>query len=116
MKVLVSQILKVPHLVDQNGVAQVQVRGGRIKSRLHTQGPAAFQALRQIGFRYDLLGAARYQIELFLSAVVHDISVCLVPWGERSEFYCNAPISSMFLLTFSINSVNYTPSFKSGVK
>ena len=35
-----TQVLKVFQLVDQDGMAQMQIRGGRIEACLYTQRPA----------------------------------------------------------------------------
>jgi hypothetical protein len=47
------------HLVQQDRVAQVQVRRGRIETGLDPQRTAAFQALGQLLPLDDLVGATR---------------------------------------------------------
>ena len=52
------QILKVLHLAQQDGVAQVQIGRGGVEARLHAQRPAGLggehQPLAQILFANDL--------------------------------------------------------------
>ena len=53
-----AQILKMFHLAQQHGVAQMQIRRGRIEARFHAQGPARLgrlqQAFAQVLFANDL--------------------------------------------------------------
>jgi hypothetical protein len=39
---LVPEVLELPHLVEQHGVADVQVRGGRVEAGLDPQGRPSF--------------------------------------------------------------------------
>ena len=54
----VPELLKMPQLAHQHGVAQVQVGRRGVKARLHAQRPPAFaalfKALAQIGYADDL--------------------------------------------------------------
>ena len=65
-----SQLLKVPQLAHQHGVAQVQIRRSRIESRLHPQRPsgfaALFQALAQVAHADNLRRALLEQVHLFI--------------------------------------------------
>ncbi len=53
------QILELAHLVQQHGMAQMQIGRGRIEARLHAQRPAKFQSRLQFFEFDDFLGAAR---------------------------------------------------------
>jgi hypothetical protein len=60
----------VLQLAHQNGVAQVQIRGGRVKPRLHPERAAilagSFQALPQIRDANDLGCALLEIVQLFV--------------------------------------------------
>ena len=64
------QLLKVPQLAHQHGVAEVQIGRGGIESRLHAQRPsgfaALFQALAQVAHANNLRRALLQQIHLFV--------------------------------------------------
>ena len=60
----VPQLLELAHLVDEHGVAEVQVRRGRVEARLDPQRLAAGQLLRQVGLGQELGGAAAQFLEL----------------------------------------------------
>ena len=66
---LMAQLLKLAQLVDQYGVTQVQVRGGRIEPGLDLEGDTGFQRLSklllQILLDQDLNGAALDDGHLF---------------------------------------------------
>ena len=47
-KHLVPQLLKMPQLVDQNGVPKMQIWRSRIESRLYPQGAPEFQPFDQL--------------------------------------------------------------------
>ena len=53
-----AELLELPHLVQQHGVAEMQVRRGGIEAGLDQQRLAAPQLPDQVGFGEDLLGAA----------------------------------------------------------
>jgi hypothetical protein len=56
---LMAQILELAHLVQQHGMAQVQIRRRRIEAGLDAQRPAAFQPLDQVFPLDDFVGATR---------------------------------------------------------
>jgi len=66
----VAQLLKVPQLAHQHGVAQVQIGRRRVEPRLHPQRPsgfaAFFQALPQVGHADNLRRALLKQIQLLI--------------------------------------------------
>jgi hypothetical protein len=50
-----TQILKMPQLVDKNSVPEMKIRRGRIESGLHAQRAATLQALDQLGFNQEFI-------------------------------------------------------------
>ena len=58
-----AQLLELPHLVEQHGMAEVQVRRGRIEARLDAQRAAELQAGLQLVALEDLVGAATDEVE-----------------------------------------------------
>ena len=64
------ELLKVPQLAHQHGVAQVQIGCRGVEPRLHAQrapGLAAiFEALAQVGYADNLRRALLQQIHLFI--------------------------------------------------
>src|SRR5690606_25086440 len=60
---LMTQLLELAQLVDQDGVTKMQVWGSRIEARLDAQRLAGLQALQQLLFQEDFLTAALDQRE-----------------------------------------------------
>ena len=61
---LVAQVLELPHLVEQHGVADVQVRRGRVEAGLDAQRAARLAGGRvQFLALEDLVGAAADQFK-----------------------------------------------------
>jgi hypothetical protein len=50
-----TEILELPHLVQQHDMSKMQVRGGRIEARFDAQRPALLQPRRKIIFEEHLL-------------------------------------------------------------
>jgi hypothetical protein len=62
----VPEILELPHLVEQHGVAEVEVGRGRVEARLHAERPAELEPGQELVALDDLVGAAADQIERVL--------------------------------------------------
>ena len=60
---LVPQVLELPHLVEQHGMAQVQVRRGRVETGLDAQRAAELEPGFQLLALEDFVGAAADQVE-----------------------------------------------------
>ena len=60
---LMTEILELAHLVEQHGMAEVQIRRGRIEAGLDAQRPAQPEARLQILTLDDFIGAATDQVE-----------------------------------------------------
>ena len=60
-----AQLLKMTQFVDDHGVPQVQIRGGRIHAQLYPQGPAGFEFLDQFCLNQQFVAAAPNQFKLF---------------------------------------------------
>src|SRR3546814_7107899 len=56
---LVAEVLELPHLVEQHGVADVQVRRGRVEAGLDPQRPARLQPCFELLALENLVGTAR---------------------------------------------------------
>jgi len=54
----VPQILQLAHLVEQHGMAKVQIRRGRVETRLDAQRAARCKPLFQFVFKQQFMGAA----------------------------------------------------------
>ena len=52
------ELLELPHLVEQHGVPEMQVRRRRIETRLYAQRPAGSDACGEILFEENFLNAA----------------------------------------------------------
>src|SRR5262245_56472749 len=67
----VAQILKVLHLANENGVSDVNVRGGRIKSCFYTERFSTFlrslQLFEQLFFANNFNGASPEVLELLIN-------------------------------------------------
>ena len=61
-----AQILELAHLVEQHGVAQMQIRRGRIETGLDPKRAAELQARFQLLRFEDFLRTAADQFEYFL--------------------------------------------------
>jgi hypothetical protein len=61
---VVAEVLEVAQLVDQHGMAEVQVRRGRVKAGLDAQGAAGFQLVDELGLDQQFVGAALDQRQL----------------------------------------------------
>ena len=59
----VPEILEVPHLVEQHGVAKVQVRRRRIETQLDAQRPSLTQLADELRFGDQLLAASLDQFQ-----------------------------------------------------
>jgi len=76
---LVAEVLELAHLVEQHGVAEVQVRRGWIESRLHAQRSAKLEPRFQVFALDDFFGAAGDLLER-CHRVVH-----VVPFRRRAH-------------------------------
>ena len=56
-----AEVLELPHLVEQHGVAEVQVGGGRVEAGLDPQRAAELEPGLQFVGLEDLVGAAADQ-------------------------------------------------------
>ena len=63
---LVPELLKLPHLVDQHSVAEVQIRGRRVEPRLHDEGPPELELRLETVLGQDFVRAASQLRDLFL--------------------------------------------------
>ena len=61
---VVAEVLELPHLVQQNRVAEMQVRGRRVEPRLYAQRLPAGELAHQILFHDQLVGAAPDHFEM----------------------------------------------------
>ena len=50
-----TQILKMPQLVDEDGMPEMEIRRGRIETGLNPQRAAILQALHQLGFNQEFI-------------------------------------------------------------
>ena len=62
-----AELLERPHLVDQHGVPEVQVRRGGVEAGLDAQWLAALQLLQQLGLDQQLGAAALDLGQLFFN-------------------------------------------------
>ncbi len=53
-----TKLLELPHLVNKNGMTNVQIWRGGIKARLYDQGPIFLQFCLESVFRQNLVGTA----------------------------------------------------------
>ena len=60
-----AELLKLPQLVDQHRVAEMQIRRGRIETGLDPQRTAGFELLDEFGFDDQLVAAALDDFQLF---------------------------------------------------
>lgn len=74
---MMPQILEVAHFIQQNGVTQMQVWGGGIKSSLDSQRPAPSQLLLQLIFQQKLAATAPDYIQLFCNGLHGESRECL---------------------------------------
>jgi hypothetical protein len=72
-----SQILKLAHFVEQNRVAKMQIRRGRIEAGLDSQRPAELEPHEQIFALDDFFGTATYHVECFVDVVHSYLWICL---------------------------------------
>ncbi len=63
---VVPQVLQLAHLVEQHGVAEVQVGRGRVETGLDAQRTPLFELLDQFGFEQQFVAATLDLIEDFL--------------------------------------------------
>ena len=56
-----AEVLEVPHLVQQDRMTQVQVRGGGVETGLHPQGAPQLQARLEFFGLDDFVGATADQ-------------------------------------------------------
>jgi len=63
----VAEVLELAQLVEQHGVAQVQVRGRGVETSLDAQRAAAFQALAKFLGLEDFVGATTDQGDGFFN-------------------------------------------------
>jgi hypothetical protein len=61
---VVAEILKMPQLVDQDGMAKMQVRRGRVETGLDAQGAAGLEFFDEFGLDQQFVGAALDQRQL----------------------------------------------------
>ena len=54
---MVPELLELPHLVEQHGVPEMQIRSGGIEPRLHPKGLAPRELAAQVLFQDELVGA-----------------------------------------------------------
>jgi hypothetical protein len=59
----VPEVLELPHLVEQHGMAQVQVGRGRVETGLDPQRPAGLEPGLQFLALEDLVGSAADQFQ-----------------------------------------------------
>ncbi len=64
------EVLELPHLVEQDGVPQVQIGRGRIEPGLDPQGPAGAELLEQLVFTQHLVRAP-HQLSQLLRNLAH---------------------------------------------
>ena len=57
--------LELPHLVEQHGMAEMQIGRGRIETGLDAQAPAALQTLREFGFEQNFVRTAPQERQCF---------------------------------------------------
>jgi len=62
-----SELLKLPHLVDENSMTNVQVGGSRIKARLNNQRSPFLELALEPILRQNLVGATGKLCNLFLN-------------------------------------------------
>jgi hypothetical protein len=61
---VVAEVLEVAQLVDQHGMAEVEVGRGRVEAGLDAQRAAGFQFFDQFGLDQQFVGAALDQRQL----------------------------------------------------
>jgi hypothetical protein len=66
-----SEPLECAHFVDEHGVAEVQIRRGRIEAGFDAQGRTALQFAFELRGQQQLMRAARDLGHLFLQTIVH---------------------------------------------
>ncbi len=59
-----AEVLEVAQLVDQHGMAEVQVRRGRVEAGLDAQGTTGLELFDELGFDQQFVGAALDQRQL----------------------------------------------------
>ena len=79
---LVAEVLELAHLVDQHGVAEVQIGSGRIETRLDPERPSLGEPGGETAPRQYLLGAAREFRQLRLNALVSRAHASLACWSS----------------------------------
>ncbi len=101
-----AEVLELPHLVEQHGVAEVQIRRRRIEAGLDAQRAAELQARLELLALDDLVGAAADQIERVLQ--IGHWNSCW--WRSRTaapDPRFRSPIGSRFNRPKSDLPVNY---------
>jgi hypothetical protein len=62
---LVTELLELAELLEDDHVAEGQVRAGRVDAELHAQGLAGLQALEDLRLTDEFLGAGFHDLQLF---------------------------------------------------
>ena len=61
-----SQILELAQLVDEHGVAEMQIRRGRVETGLDAQASPGFQAFHELAFDQYFIRATLDQCQRFV--------------------------------------------------
>jgi hypothetical protein len=93
---LMSQILKLAHLVEQDGVTQMQIRRGRIEAGLDAQRPAELEPRLEVLALDDFLGASSDQVERRIDVGHFVASIQTVVFCRRDT--CDASPAQLLLL------------------
>src|SRR5262245_23985072 len=103
---LMSKVLKLSQFSQNNGVAKVNIRGGRIDSELYSQPPTQRKLVAQLTFTDDLRRALFHQGKGFVR--LHDSRHRIARWPWPDERYlflfnnsrtCSIVSGSFFLLS-----------------
>ena len=86
-----AEILKMPELVDQDGVTKVQIRRCRIKTRLYPKWPASLQFFDEFCLNQQLVGTTLDQFKILFQNT-HDYPRHTLPVLDRLRICYTAGI------------------------
>src|SRR5687767_13474922 len=92
-----TNILKLPKLVQKHGMTQMKVWRSRIESRLYAQLLPFLQALLKLGLDQKLVGAALHDCERFVYCPHNKQAFFTIRYGPVFRLICGLPATALLL-------------------